>query len=279
MREGLADGTIDIVATDHAPHPMEDKECEWSAAAFGMLGLETALSVVQQTMVDTGLLTWAQVADKMSTKPAEIGRVHNQGRPLEVGEPANIVLVDPEGHAPDRRPQHRIAVAQQPVRRAHAAGRGGRDLPARKTDRQRPRARGGGDRMTEAILVLEDGRVFHGESYGAVGETVGEIVFSTGMTGYQETLSDPSYRRQIVTMTAPHIGNTGVNDEDDESSAFWVAGYVVRDPARLSSNWRAKTDARRTARRPGRRRHQRRRHPRADPPPPRARRHARRHQL
>lgn len=95
VREGLADGTIDIVATDHAPHPMEDKECEWSAAAFGMLGLETALSVVQQTMVDTGRLTWAQVAEKMSITPAAIGRVANQGRPLEVGEPANIVLVDP----------------------------------------------------------------------------------------------------------------------------------------------------------------------------------------
>ena len=94
VREGLADGTIDIVATDHAPHPMEDKECEWSAAAFGMLGLETALSVVQQTMVDTGALTWAQVATAMSAKPAEIGRVHNQGRPLAVGEPANIVLYD-----------------------------------------------------------------------------------------------------------------------------------------------------------------------------------------
>ncbi|WP_456698431.1 dihydroorotase [Aeromicrobium sp. P5_D10] len=95
VRDGLADGTIDIVATDHAPHPMEDKECEWSAAAFGMLGLETALSVVQQTMVDTGRLTWAQVADKMSTKPASIGRVAGHGRPLAVGEPANIVLVDP----------------------------------------------------------------------------------------------------------------------------------------------------------------------------------------
>jgi dihydroorotase len=95
VREGLADGTIDIVATDHAPHPMEDKECEWSAAAFGMLGLETALSVVQQTMVDTGRLTWEQVAAAMSTTPAAIGRVANQGRPLAVGEPANIVLVDP----------------------------------------------------------------------------------------------------------------------------------------------------------------------------------------
>jgi dihydroorotase len=95
VREGLADGTIDIVATDHAPHPMEDKECEWSAAAFGMLGLETALSVVQQTMVDTGRLTWAQVATAMSTKPADIGRVAGHGRPIAVGEPANLVLVDP----------------------------------------------------------------------------------------------------------------------------------------------------------------------------------------
>ncbi|MEO6471719.1 MAG: glutamine-hydrolyzing carbamoyl-phosphate synthase small subunit [Aeromicrobium sp.] len=90
-----------------------------------------------------------------------------------------------------------------------------------------------------AILVLEDGRVFRGESYGAIGETVGEAVFSTGMTGYQETLTDPSYRRQVVVMTAPHIGNTGVNDEDHESRQIWVAGYVVRDPARVPSNWRS----------------------------------------
>jgi dihydroorotase len=95
VREGLADGTIDIVATDHAPHPMEDKECEWDAAAFGMLGLETALSIVQQTMVDSGRLTWAQVADRMSSKPAEIGRVADHGRPLAAGEPANVVLYDP----------------------------------------------------------------------------------------------------------------------------------------------------------------------------------------
>jgi dihydroorotase len=96
VREGLADGTIDIVATDHAPHPMEDKECEWAAAAFGMIGLETALSIVQQTMVDTGALTWAQVAEVMSARPARIGRVDGHGRPLEVGEPANVVLYDPE---------------------------------------------------------------------------------------------------------------------------------------------------------------------------------------
>ncbi|CAM5599252.1 glutamine-hydrolyzing carbamoyl-phosphate synthase small subunit [Streptomyces pilosus] len=90
-----------------------------------------------------------------------------------------------------------------------------------------------------AVLVLEDGRIFRGRAYGAVGETFGEAVFSTGMTGYQETLTDPSYHRQVVVMTAPHVGNTGVNDEDMESRKIWVSGYVVRDPARVPSNWRS----------------------------------------
>jgi carbamoyl-phosphate synthase small subunit len=90
-----------------------------------------------------------------------------------------------------------------------------------------------------AILVLEDGRTFHGEAFGSVGETFGEAVFTTAMTGYQETLTDPSYHRQVVIQTAPHIGNTGVNGEDDESDRIWVAGYVVRDPSRTPSNWRS----------------------------------------
>ncbi|MFN8077479.1 MAG: glutamine-hydrolyzing carbamoyl-phosphate synthase small subunit [Kineosporiaceae bacterium] len=93
-----------------------------------------------------------------------------------------------------------------------------------------------------AVLVLEDGRTWRGRAYGAVGTTLGEAVFSTGMTGYQETLTDPSYHRQVVVMTAPHIGNTGVNDEDPESRRIWVAGYVVRDPARRPSNWRSRRD-------------------------------------
>jgi carbamoyl-phosphate synthase small subunit len=97
-----------------------------------------------------------------------------------------------------------------------------------------------GASKTPAVLVLEDGRIFRGRAYGAVGETFGEAVFSTGMTGYQETLTDPSYARQIVVATAPQIGNTGWNDEDDESRRIWVSGYVVRDPARVPSNWRAK---------------------------------------
>jgi dihydroorotase len=95
LRAGLADGTIDCVATDHAPHPTEDKECEWAAAAMGMLGLETALSVVQQTMVETGLLDWSGVADRMAVRPAAIGRLRDQGQPLEPGTPANVVLLDP----------------------------------------------------------------------------------------------------------------------------------------------------------------------------------------
>lgn len=99
VREGLADGTIDIVATDHAPHTREDKDCEWAAAAFGMTGLETALSVVQAAMVDTGRMDWADVARVLSAAPARIGRIDTgeraQGRPLAVGEPANVVLVDP----------------------------------------------------------------------------------------------------------------------------------------------------------------------------------------
>ncbi len=90
-----------------------------------------------------------------------------------------------------------------------------------------------------AVLVLEDGHRYEGKAWGATGETLGEVVFQTGMTGYQETLTDPSYAGQIVVMTAPHIGNTGMNDEDPESRQIWVEGFVVRDPARRPSNFRS----------------------------------------
>ncbi|MGO2003688.1 dihydroorotase [Arthrobacter rhombi] len=95
LRAGLADGTIDIIGTDHAPHPSEAKDCEWAQAAMGMTGLETALSVVQHTLVETGMMTWADVARITSTTPALIGRLGDQGRPLALGEPANLILVDP----------------------------------------------------------------------------------------------------------------------------------------------------------------------------------------
>lgn len=91
----------------------------------------------------------------------------------------------------------------------------------------------------QALLILEDGRTFRGTSYGAQGTALGEAVFTTGMTGYQETLTDPSYARQLIVQTAPHIGNTGVNKADNESTRIWAAGYVVRDAARRPSNWRS----------------------------------------
>lgn len=96
--------------------------------------------------------------------------------------------------------------------------------------------------MSKAFLVLDDGRIFEGKSWAAIGRTFGEAVFQTGMTGYQETLTDPSYHRQVVVMTAPHIGNTGVNSFDNESKKVWVAGFVVRNPSTLTSNWRSEND-------------------------------------
>lgn len=100
----------------------------------------------------------------------------------------------------------------------------------------------GREPLVSAYLVLDDGRIFEGQSWAATGETYGEAVFATGMTGYQETLTDPSYHKQVVVMTAPHIGNTGMNTSDEESSKIWVAGFVVRDPSPVTSNWRAESD-------------------------------------
>ena len=96
--------------------------------------------------------------------------------------------------------------------------------------------------MSQAFFVLDDGRIFQGQSWAATGKTFGEAVFQTGMTGYQETLTDPSYHKQVVVMTAPHIGNTGVNTFDNESSKYWVAGFVVRNPSTVTSNWRSEND-------------------------------------
>ena len=96
--------------------------------------------------------------------------------------------------------------------------------------------------MSQAFFVLDDGRIFQGQSWAATGKTFGEAVFQTGMTGYQETLTDPSYHKQVVVMTAPHIGNTGVNTFDNESSKYWVAGFVVRNPSTVTSNWRSEKD-------------------------------------
>ncbi len=123
VREGLADGTIDIVATDHAPHPRESKDCEWANAAMGMTGLETALSVVQHAMVDTGLLTWADVARVLSTTPAAIGRMRGYEQPLAVGAPAHVVLVDPSASRVVNPDAHATMGRNSPYR--------GQELPGR----------------------------------------------------------------------------------------------------------------------------------------------------
>ena len=145
LRAALADGTIDCVATDHAPHPVEAKETEWAAAANGMTGLETALRVVQRAMVDTGLLDWAGVADRMSARPAAIGRVSGHGQPLAAGAAANLTLYDAAAPATPGGPgRARLQEPQQPVRRDGAARPGARDVPARHGDGPRRK----GDPMT-----------------------------------------------------------------------------------------------------------------------------------
>ncbi len=123
LREGLADGTIDAVATDHAPHPIEFKDCEWDVAAFGMIGLETALSVVNLTMVRTGLLDWNGVADRMSRRPANIGRLTGQGRDVRVGEPAHLTLFDPAATT--------IVNPESMTSRSRNSPFGGMELPGR----------------------------------------------------------------------------------------------------------------------------------------------------
>ena len=141
-----------------------------------------------------------------------------------------------------RRGLDRGAVSEEAARRG--LDRGAVAPKASTATREDPVTEGrrASEPSDRAVLMLEDGRAWVGQPYGAIGSTVGEAVFATGMTGYQETLTDPSYHRQVVVMTAPHIGNTGVNDEDGESRRIWVAGYVVRDPARRASNWRARRE-------------------------------------
>jgi len=237
---------------------------------MGMVGLETALSVVQMACVETGMLDWAGVADRMAFAPARIGLLTGQGEPLAAGSAANLVLVDPAASRTIE-PAGLVSMSRNtPFAGMKLPRRGRRHVPAGQGDRLR---RQGGGRVRDdthgrqhpvttspAVLVLEDGRTFHGDAYGAIGETFGEAVFSTGMSGYQETLTDPSYHRQVVVMTAPHIGNTGVNDEDPEVLAD--LGRRLRRPRPLARRLQLALppDARRRAARAGRRRHQRDRH-------------------
>ena len=273
LRRALADGTIDCVATDHAPHPVEAKETEWSEAAFGMTGLETALRVVQLAMVDTGLLDWPGVADRMSVRPARIGRLAGHGaRSRSAGPPTSPCTTR-------RRPPRRWARPARP--RAATPRSPGWSCPAgwwRPSCAARPPcSTESWPDMPPPLPPCWSSRTAPrcaAPASARDGETFGEMVFNTGMTGYQETLTDPSYCRQIVAMTAPHVGNTGVNDEDPESRRVWVSGYVVREPARIASSWRATGDLDTYLRAEGVPGIAVARHPAADQAGPRAGRHA-----
>ena len=209
-----------------------------------MLGLETALSIVVRDAA-RGELGWdgiarADVADPGPDRRA--GRARPRPGAGAAGEPdpggPGRPVDGGAGHAGQPQPQH-------PLRRDAAAGAGGGDVPA--TASRRCSTAKATSKMTRARRARRSwswrtGGRSAARRTAASGETFGEAVFTTAMTGYQETLTDPSYHRQVVVQTAPHIGNTGVNGEDDESGRIWVAGYVVRDPARAASNWRATGD-------------------------------------
>ena len=233
----LADGTIDIVATDHAPHPHRGQ------------GVRVGRRRVRHARPRDRAV--GRPGDDGRHRPARLGRrrradvgharrgsagSHGHGRPLAAGEPANIVLVRPGGAPGGRlRPTSASLSRNTPYAGMRAARpRWSRRSCAARADRPRREARRV-SRLTRRAARPRGRPDLPRRGVRRRGETFGEAVFSTGMTGYQETLTDPSYHRQVVVMTAPHIGNTGINDEDPESRRIWVAGYVVRDPARVPS--------------------------------------------
>ncbi len=190
--------------------------------------------LLAQRVDEGGLADPCLAVDERHAAPPLRGRLHGRGQRGQLTPPLEHLRGHPEmvrrGTAGEASRTGRVGgdrhpLTIRPVRRRRRYG-----VPLRAHTSPTP---------DTAILVLEDGRTFTGEAYGARGETFGEAVFSTGMTGYQETLTDPSYHRQVVVMTSPHVGNTGMNDEDPESRKIWVSGYVVRDPARVPSSWRS----------------------------------------
>ena len=235
VRAALADGTIDAVATDHAPHPPHTKQLAFADAPPGMLGLEAALPVVLTELVRPGLIGLSRAVEVLSVAPARSRRLAGHGGPIEPGAPGQPRPVRPRGDLHRRARRRVLAQQQRPVGRP-AAARPGRPHPARRAV-HRPRRKG--LLMADALLVLVDGTVVEGAAFGAATTTVGELVFNTAMTGYQEVLTDPSYRGQIVTMTAAHVGTYGLNDDDGESGRIQLSGFVVRRASAVASNWRS----------------------------------------
>ena len=233
VREALADGTIDAVATDHAPHSSVEKDVEFEQAASGMIGLETALGPCLE-LVHGNLMTPMALFARMSTAPAKI-----------LGLPGGTLRArlgggrDGGGSAG----RHGCAIPAasaraRAIRRLAgapcAAGLCSPSLPETSHSQRRSSLADDAQNTSPApaLLALEDGSVYRGTAFGAAADQAGELVFNTAITGYQEILTDPSYRGQIVMMTAPEIGNVGVNLEDYESVHPFCAGFVVRNLAR-----------------------------------------------
>jgi carbamoyl-phosphate synthase small subunit len=226
--EALADGTVDCIATDHAPHATSEKEDEFEEAANGVVGLETAVPLLLDRLVRPGVVDLATLVTRLSVAPAALAE------------------------SARRKPGHRDAGRHHRARPRRGVDREARGVPleepqyalrgrhgARRAvdDHRRRRA---GEAMTPALLALADGRVFRGDACGAGGEASGEVVFNTAMTGYQEILTDPSYRGQMVCMTYPLIGNYGISPEDVESRRPWVNGFIVKEMCGYPSNWRGR---------------------------------------
>ena len=276
--EALLDGTIEAVATDHAPHSREEKDVPFEAAPFGVTGLETAFASLYTALVESGLVPLEILLERMSAGPA---RIFGLDRPrIAVGAPANLVLLSPDATWKVREDRFKSKSANSWLLGRRLQGQG------RPHRRRRPdRVRGMSVGLTElkiraeapaspalgsgvsGFLVLEDGEVFPGESVGAPGAALGEAVFTTGMTGYQEVVTDPSFSGQIVCFTAPMVGNYGVAEHRAESAGPHASGVVMREAR--GPEW---TDWLTQQRHPGADRH---RHALAHPAPARARRAAR----
>ena len=224
--EGLRDGTIDCIATDHAPHAREEKEVPFEEAPMGTTGLETAFAAVYTELVVPGVLPLApRGAAALRRRGA-----HRAADAADRGRRARRDVPDrPRRELAGRRGRLRVARGELLLRRPHAAG-----PRARHRRRRRGRLPGAGVRpergvSPSAYVLLEDGTRFDGEACGAPGHTVGEVVFTTGMSGYQECMTDPSFHAQLITFTAPMVGNYGVSAEAMESDRVHARAAIMRE--------------------------------------------------
>ncbi len=227
IRKGLKDNVIDVIATDHAPHHHDEKLGEFDLAPSGISGFETSIGLSMR-LVDDGVLTLNQLIEKMVLNPSKITGIRKGA--IKEGEDADIVILDTHTEYTVHAATFRSKGRNTPFE--------GWKLHCKTCCNHRK----GKDVFmgVKALLVLADGTVFEGRGFGAEGETIGEVVFNTSMTGYQEILTDASYKGQIVTMTYTQIGNYGVNEEDRESAGGIKAeGFIVKEACDFPSNWRS----------------------------------------